>query len=157
MKKQIVIIAIMLLNVFVTYSQKTHNVELYITPRNVTYGWYDNGIFQFKQNKKSIRVPYSSRTYMMTTVIDSVYELFYTKVKMPDSLCKNLTASNEYRTDKKRIMIIIPHSDTLFVDRNYNVILKEKSYKISAELKEFLEQYMPIGIKENWVNDLPGR
>ncbi|MDA3616114.1 hypothetical protein [Polluticaenibacter yanchengensis] len=152
-----VIIFLMLLSPISGYAQKIKNVELYITPRNVTYGWYDNGVFQFKHNKKSIKVPYGNRTYNTLNTKDSVFELFYTKTVMSDSLYNNLIPQNNIEIDKKRIMIIIEKKDTLFIDRNYNLIKKDKCYQISNEVKSFIEKYMPPEIKENWINDLSGR
>lgn len=152
-----IFIVLMLLSTISGCAQNFKNVELYITPRNVTYGWYDNGIFQFKHNKKSIQVPYANRTYNTLTKKDSVFELFYTKISMPDSLYNNLIPQNNVAIDIKRIMIVIPKKDTLFIDRNYNIIKKDKCYQISNEFKSFIEKYMPTEIKENWINDLSGR
>jgi hypothetical protein len=147
----------MLLSPVSSFAQKFKTVELYITPRNVTYGWYDNGVFQFKHNKKSIKEPYEKRTYNTLTEKDSVFELFYSKVQMPDSLYNNLIPQKNVAIDIKRIMIVIPKKDTLFIDRNYNVIKRGKCYQISNEFKAFIEKYMPSEIKENWINDLSGR
>jgi hypothetical protein len=152
-----VIILFMLLSHVMGYAQKLKNVELYITPRNVTYGWYDNGVFQFKHNKKSIKVPYAIKTYNTLTTKDSVFELYYTKISMSDGLYNNLIPQNNVAIDIKRIMIVISKKDTLFIDRNYNIIKKGKCYQISNEFKSFIEKYMPTEIKENWINDLSGR
>ena len=152
----IIILQLLLINLNCN-CQNMINVELYITPRNVSYGWADNGVFQFELIKMSVKVPYRNKTYSTLTKKDSVFELFYTNVSMPDSLCKNLKPHSNDTLDIKRIMLVISKKDTMFIDRFYNVIIKEKNYKISSELKEFIEFYMPLEIKENWLLDLQGR
>lgn len=146
--------SLILLGASLGFAQKFTSVELYISPRNVSYGWYDNGIFQFKFNKKSIKVIYADRTYNTLTVKDSLFEMFYVKAKMHDSLYNNLVLNDSVEAHKKRIMILIPKHDTLFIDVNYNLIRKERCYKLTDGLREFIEGFMPVEIKENWKYNL---
>lgn len=148
---------IILLQTMLCCAQRQPMTELYITPRNVTYGWYDNGVFQFKIEKTSIRAAYANRTFNSISVKDSVYELFYTKVQIPNILYKNLTPLKNTRADIKRIMIIPPDKDTFFIDRNYNITKGGRCYQIGSSLQKLIENYMPDEIKENWVNNLSGR
>ncbi len=133
-------------------SVKLSIAEMYITPRNVNYGWGDNGVFQFKHNQKSIKKPYAKRKYQPLNYRDSVFELYYTKVQIPDTLYKNLIPKNK-RFYTKRIMIILSN-DTLYIDKKYNVIKQDKCYQITDAFKNFIIECMPIEIKENWINNL---
>jgi len=152
-----IVTVFILLNLISSNTQKSQTVELYITPRNVRYGWYDNGVFQFKLNKKSIIKPYEERTYSTLNASESVFELFYTKTKIPSKLFNDLVPQKNIPVDIKRIMIVVSCKDTMFIDKNYNLIKQDKCYKMSNSLKNILEKCMPIGIRENWINNLPGR
>ena len=154
--KNYLIISLILCQTVFGYSQNSHFADIYITPRNVNYGWADGGILQFKLKKKSVKVPYEKRSYEMITLTPRVYELFYTRVKILDSLYQNLTPLNK-KVNKGRIMIIVPQKDTIFIDTYYRVGIRGKCYEISNEFKVFLEKLMPITIRENWQKDLPGR
>jgi antitoxin component YwqK of YwqJK toxin-antitoxin module len=146
--------------VFVTLSFAQSNkttlqkVELYITPRNVEYGWADNGVFQFELNKASVKSRYTHKSYFTMVVKDSVYELFYTKVNMPASFFSNLQPSKENNIREKRILMILPHQDTFYIDSRYNLIKNGRSYELNKQFKSFIENCMPIEIRENWVFDL---
>ena len=154
--KNSLIIFFMLSYVIFSYSQNSHFADIYITPRRVNYGWGDNGIFEFELKKKSIKVPSKERTYMMLTPKRRVYELFYTRVKISDSLYQNLTPVNK-KLGTERIIILASQKDTIFIDTYYNVGIKGKCYEISNEFKDFLEKLMPITIRENWQKHLPRR
>ena len=155
MKNRLTIFLLLCYAVF-GYSQNSHFADIYITPRRVNYGWADGGVLQFELNKKSIKVPYKERSYMMITPKRRVYELFYTRVKILDSLYQNLTPVDK-TIGRKRILILVSQKDTIFIDTHYNVGIKGKCYEISNEFKDFLEKLMPITIRENWQKHLPGR
>jgi hypothetical protein len=155
MKKRLTFVLIVW-HIILGHAQQTHRADIYITPRNVNYGWGDNGVFHFKFEKKSIKVPFKERTYGMLTTKRRVYELYYKRAKMPDSLYLNLKATDE-KILKARIMIVVSPKDSIFIDTHYNVAIKNKCYKISNAFKSYLECLMPITIRENWQNDIRWR
>jgi hypothetical protein len=128
--------------------------QIYITPRKVMYGWYDNGVHQFELKKESIKVPYSLKSYPTLIIKDSIYELFYIEKEISSDLFINLTLNSENCEWEKRILIITAKGDTSYIDCKYNVIIRGKSYKISEKLKIFIEECMPTEMKENWIHTL---
>lgn len=137
-------------------------VEFYITPRNAKYGWYNNGVENFDFKRKSIKVAFDKRTYTTLTETDSLYELYHVRKVFNKDILEKMIYKSERAIDDtldiKRIAIIIHRKggiDTIFVDRNYIFSLRSKLYKVSKEFSSFLEGLMPVGIKENWINDLP--
>ena len=155
MKINLIIFSILCHAVF-GYSQNSHFADIYITPRRVNYGWADGGVLQFKLNKKSIKVPYKDRSYTMLTIQRRVYELYHTRVRILDSFYQNLMPINE-ELSRKRILILVPKKDTIFIDIHYHIGIKNKCYEMSDEFKAFIEKLMPITIRENWQKHLPGR
>ena len=140
----------------VVNAQQLKKADIYITPRNVSYGWCDNGVFQHELKRMSLLVPYKDRTYRTIAVKDSVYELVYKKIIFPDSLYKELKAIEGVKECNRRILIVTHKNDSVFVDSNFNVVVKNKCFMISEKLKSFLESLMPIEMKENWEYNLPG-
>lgn len=133
-------------------------VDLYITPRNVNYGWYDNGVFQFGLNYKSVKVPFEKRTFTVKTEKDSVYELYYCRI--PKFKC-DLKVSDKYIEMGKKRILILEHQaasiDTIFIDTNFNLISNNKCYAITDQSKMRLLKLMPQELKDSWMYDLPPR
>ena len=155
MRIKLVLLITMLLQVNLSYTQQGKKVHIYITPKHVNYGWGDNGVFHFKFRKKSITSLYEDKKYYTSVVKDKVYELYYTKVKMPDSLCNNLKPiEDDCFHWAKRIMIIHSRRDTVFINSQYQVIKEGKCYEASKALKNFIEELMPEEIRRNWNNDV---
>lgn len=133
-------------------------IEFYITPRNVNYGWADQGIYRYNFEKKSIKVPYSKVSYTTSEKKDSLYELFYCQRQKSDDLLKKINNSyliaSENEFSAPRIMILFNKSkshDTLIIDNNYNVSFEKKIYQIDNELKTFLIDLMPSEMQESWI------
>jgi hypothetical protein len=138
----------------------TIDCQIYITPRNVNYGWADMGILQFKFNKQSIKVPFEERTYETKIKKDSVYELYYIEDKIRESLFfKDTILDSRNHIYKKRILILMNRNqiDSIFIDREYRMIYKNKAYFINDSLKSYLIKIMPDDIKSNWIYNLSGR
>ncbi|WP_153797444.1 hypothetical protein [Foetidibacter luteolus] len=148
---------LLLLFVSATIKQKKTKISCYLTPRNVNYGWADQGLFRFNLEQKSIFAPYNKRTYQTGVESDSLHELFYFEDFIADSL---LSFSGADTTNEKFIfarMLIIKkqqsNCDSFLIDRNYNVLYQEHTYKLKESLKRYLINKMPKDIQLNWVYD----
>lgn len=162
-------ISFLFISLFYSYSsignkENKVSVEFYITPRNVNYGWYNNGVESFDFHKRSVKASYENRSYTTLTKSDSLYELYYikkmTNPEVIDKMLRTCEESIDDSVDIKRIAIILNRknkTDTIFIDRNYNFPLHGKVYKANQELSSYLENIMPHQIKENWINNLPAR
>ncbi len=135
-----------------------NQVEFYITPRNVNYGWGDNGVFMFSLNKQSVKVPFAKRTYTIAIEKDSVYELQYLQRSLDKQLLKKVegtaTINSDLMFSTPRILIILNNkmsSDTLSIDSYYNLKRGGKVYKIDKSLKEYLISVMPLELAESWL------
>ena len=135
-------------------------IQLYITPRNVNYGWADNGVYKFSLEQASIKVPYSKRSYSTQVITDSLYELFY--IKFSKTINLNRLIENSHSTLKNtkflfpRILLIVDNGnkkDTLSIDRNFSVFYEKQVFLIDKKLESYLLQKMPIEIRDNWIFD----
>ena len=139
-------------------------IEFYITPRSVNYGFGDKGIFKFSMNQKSIRVPYSKRSYMTTTRVDSVYELYYFKDTVDKSFSEifNIDTTAIVNDDflYPRILILVHQEsniDTFAINKNFSIMHHCSIYGENYQLKKYLIDKMPDDIKANWIYKMSPR
>ena len=131
-------------------------IEFYITPRSVNYGFGDKGIFKFSMNQKSIRVPYSKRSYMTTTRVDSVYELYYFKDTVDKSFSEifNIDTTAIVNDDflYPRILILVHQEsniDTFAINKNLTMTRKT----ISGNTAEIWHQINTDFVTGNNLHD----
>ena len=159
--KQIYFLAgyFLIINYSVIYSQndvqKKLNADIYMTPSNPHYGFGDKGIYRFNLKAKSIVVPISKSSYWKTIQKkDSVYELFYTNCFFDTILLDSIVFDSTLLFDNVRILIILNNNDivdSLEIDCDFNLKIKNKTYKTKKDFQLFLLQKMPEEIYEQWV------
>jgi hypothetical protein len=141
---------------------KVKNIELeyYLTARNPDRGIYDNGVFHFPLNSKSIKVPYADMRYRSISTADSAFELFYFKQEITVAEWNRFQETIEGSDTicgKPRCLFVVTKEtcvDTFFMDRAY-ILAGEagKGFRSNA-IKEHLLSLMPKTLKENWEIDL---
>lgn len=154
-------IALMLFFIACSQTKKAarNSLEFYITPRNVNYGWGDEGVYKFSLNKVSIKVPYSNRTYTSSIRKDSLYELYYHQELGGKKMFKNIETSflnlSESKFSTPRIIIVINYNnnvtDTVLVDYNYKLKRDQKVFEADSAFKKYLISMMPEELKESWM------
>lgn len=139
------------------------NIEIYFTARNVKRGYYDNGIFNYELNRKSIKVRYEDRSYESIVRSDSVYELYYLDTNISKKICNYYNNIERVYCDSfwtERAMIVFSDKkDTILIDRNFTACSKNKKdcFILSSSLRNAILQLLPPDLKRSWINDMPPR
>lgn len=135
-------------------------VEYYLTARNPDRGVFDNGIFQFDLNEKSLRVAFEDMQYRCIGDLDSAYELYYNKASMSEQDVRQLVPllePVEASLYTPRCLLIVTSNgqkDSFLLDREYQVSWRSMTFKSNERLVGLIHSVMPIEMRENWIRDI---
>lgn len=149
-----VLVIILILSLKIVHSQNS-GVAFYAMPRHATWAFFDNGIYRFELNKKSICANPNVKSYYVPDSVekDTLTYLFY---KQLDEF--NLTNTlNEFSQEKEicfrlpRALIIFGNSlDTLEISEDFVVRFKQTYFQANDYLINILENNLPPDLYYNW-------
>lgn len=107
-----------------------------------------------KFEKKSEKVKYADRSYFTTSLNDSVYELFYEPICLPNDIFLNMTSIQDAAPiNDPRIILFGPNNEKIMINEKLWIYIDAAAYRIPENLWKLLYEKMPCDLAENWSNN----
>ena len=152
----------LLLNFILVTSCNTDRVrvEMYLTPKDPDYGFYDNGVYQFELNQKSYKESYKDRSYNVITEKDTLHELYYADMYINNKTVRKMffqkDTDSTFLYQVRGLFLIYQNDkvDSVLVDGYSTVFSKGRFYSLNKELLFNSIDNIPLELYENWMNNL---
>lgn len=147
-------------------SNKNENVVdvfVYLSPRNIDNGFYNNKIYQY--NLDSIDRYEVNPEFGYNTLEDSICVYRFKRMKISSTEYKSFTKKlrpiatmEKDQLDYPSILVIFKNqqiNDTLSIGSDLIMGLNKKGYELEDSTYKFLLKLMPVQMRENWEGNLP--